>query len=211
MWPQKRADGMLPVNNCQLYQIREHHYWDFPRGASGKEPACKCRLGVRDTGLIPGLGRSPGEGNDNPLQYSCLENSIDSGAWWATVHWVAKESDMTEWLTFTLSLSLFSFKSVPFGDKELETINERTEFPKLLPAAATIIYVRAGGLVGLSGLPEWKRKRIQGLLSFWHNHHLKTWLLSVAQEPTMPLHCLQCLSLKRCDFWNIYLFDCIRS
>jgi len=40
---------------------------------------------VRDTGLIPGLGRSPGEGHGNPLQYSWLENLIDKGAWWATV------------------------------------------------------------------------------------------------------------------------------
>ena len=44
-----------------------------------------------DTGLIPGSGRSPGEGNSNPLQYSCLGNPMDSGAWWATVHGVAKE------------------------------------------------------------------------------------------------------------------------
>ena len=43
-----------------------------------------------DMGLIPGLGRSPGAGNCNPLQYACLENSMDSGAWWATVHGVAK-------------------------------------------------------------------------------------------------------------------------
>ena len=41
-------------------------------------------------GLIPGLGRSPGEGNGNPLQYSCLKNSMDRGAWWTTVHGVAK-------------------------------------------------------------------------------------------------------------------------
>ena len=46
-------------------------------------------------GLISELGRSPGEGNDNPLQYPCLENSTDRGAWKATVHRVAKESDMT--------------------------------------------------------------------------------------------------------------------
>ena len=45
--------------------------------------------------MIPGLGRSPGEGNGNPLQYSCLENPTDGGAWWATVHGVA-ELDMTE-------------------------------------------------------------------------------------------------------------------
>ena len=45
---------------------------------------------VKDMGLIPGLGRSPGVGNGNPLQYSCLENSMDRGAWWATVHGVTK-------------------------------------------------------------------------------------------------------------------------
>ena len=45
---------------------------------------------IRDTGSIPGLGRSPGVGHGNPLQYSCLENSMDIGAWWATVHVVAK-------------------------------------------------------------------------------------------------------------------------
>ena len=57
-----------------------------PGGSDGKESACS----VRDPGLIPGSGRSPGEGNGNPLQYSCLENSKDRGAWWATVHGVAK-------------------------------------------------------------------------------------------------------------------------
>ena len=45
---------------------------------------------ARDVGLIPGSGRSPGEGNGNPLQNSCLENPMDRGAWWATVHGVAK-------------------------------------------------------------------------------------------------------------------------
>ena len=48
-----------------------------------------------DVGLIPGLGRSPGGRNGNPLQYSCLRNPTDRGAWLATVHGVAKESDMT--------------------------------------------------------------------------------------------------------------------
>ena len=46
--------------------------------------------GIRDVGSIPGLGRSPKEGNGNPLQYSCLENSMDRGAWWATAHGVTK-------------------------------------------------------------------------------------------------------------------------
>ena len=45
---------------------------------------------IRDSGVIPGLGRSPGEGNGNKLQYSCLEDSVDRGAWWAAVHRVRK-------------------------------------------------------------------------------------------------------------------------
>ena len=45
---------------------------------------------IRDTGLLPGLGRSPGKGNGNPLQYSCLEESMGRGAWWATVHGVSR-------------------------------------------------------------------------------------------------------------------------
>ena len=49
---------------------------------------------LRDTGLIPGSGRSPGGGQGNPLQYSCLENLMDRGAWQAMVHRVTKESDM---------------------------------------------------------------------------------------------------------------------
>ena len=54
--------------------------------ALGKE--CACNAG--DPGSMPGLGRSPGEGNGNPLQHSCLENPKERGAWWATVHRVAK-------------------------------------------------------------------------------------------------------------------------
>ena len=53
------------------------HMGDFPGGSDSKESACN----VGDSGSIPGLGRSPGEGNCNPLQYSCLENSIDRGSW----------------------------------------------------------------------------------------------------------------------------------
>ena len=61
----------------------------FPGGASGKEPTWQCRR-HRDMGSIPGLGRSPGEGHGNPLQYSCQENPMDRRAWQATVHGVAK-------------------------------------------------------------------------------------------------------------------------
>ena len=53
-----------------------------------------------DLDSIPGSGRSPGEGNGNPLQYSCLENPMDGGAWWATVHGVAKSRTRLSDLTF---------------------------------------------------------------------------------------------------------------
>ena len=58
----------------------------FPCNSVSKESACS----AGDPGSIPGLGRSPGEGNGDPLQYSCLENLKDRGAWWATVHGVVK-------------------------------------------------------------------------------------------------------------------------
>ena len=61
----------------------------FPCGSAGKESACN----AGDRGSIPGLGRSRGEGNGNPLQYSCLENPMDRGAWRATVHGVARVRD----------------------------------------------------------------------------------------------------------------------
>ena len=68
----------------------------IPGGSEVKASACN----VGDVGLIPGSGRFPGEGNGNPLQYSCLENPMDGGAWWATVHGIPKSwtqlSDLME-------------------------------------------------------------------------------------------------------------------
>ena len=62
----------------------------FPGGASGKEPAF---------GSIPGLGRSPEGGHGNPLQFPCLENPLDRGTWWATVHRVTKSQTWLKWLS----------------------------------------------------------------------------------------------------------------
>ena len=59
-----------------LYSLRVRHEKGFPSGSDGKVSDCN----VEDPGLIPGLGRSPGEGNGNPSCYSCLENSMDGGA-----------------------------------------------------------------------------------------------------------------------------------
>ena len=66
---------------------RSHVYiLGFPGSSGGKESAWD----VGDPGLIPGPGKSSGEGNGNPLQYSCLDNPVDGGAWQATVHGVSK-------------------------------------------------------------------------------------------------------------------------
>ena len=78
------------------FELCAYHF-QFPRWLSGKESSCQ----AGDAGLILRLGRSTGEGNGNPLQYSCLGNPTDRGAWRATVHGVA-ESDMTERLTLSL-------------------------------------------------------------------------------------------------------------
>ena len=74
--------------------------WGFPGGSEVKVSACN----AGDLGSVPGLGRFPGEGNGNLLQYSCLENHMDGGAWWATVHGVAKSQ--TRLSNFTLPTEL---------------------------------------------------------------------------------------------------------
>ena len=62
------------------------YMYGFPWSLSGKESACN----TGGPGSILGLGRYPGGGHGNPLQYSCLENPMDRGTWWARVHWAAK-------------------------------------------------------------------------------------------------------------------------
>ena len=73
-------------------------------GAGGKEPTSQCRLNVRDTGSLLELGRSPGEGNGNPLQYSCLENPTDRGAWGSTVHGIAQSQTQLKQLSMVQTL-----------------------------------------------------------------------------------------------------------
>ena len=81
--------------------IRHFSLGGFPAGSDGKASACN----AGDLGSIPGLGRSPGEGNGTPLQYSCLENPMDGGAWWAKVHVVAKSwTRLSDFTFFHFSL-----------------------------------------------------------------------------------------------------------
>ena len=78
--------GCGRIHLCEGVEWRSTFSWSFPGGSDSKESA----YNGGDRGSVPGLGRSPGEGNDNPLQYSCLENPMDRGAWQATVHGVEK-------------------------------------------------------------------------------------------------------------------------
>ena len=86
------SKGDHSVWNPDLLQNRKSS--DFPGGAVIKNPPAKAG-DTREAGSIPGWGRSPGGGSGNPLQHSCLEHSMDRGAWRATVHGVSKELDRT--------------------------------------------------------------------------------------------------------------------
>ena len=78
----------------------------LPRQLNGKESACSAEV----ISLILGSGRSPGEGNGSPLQYSCWENHMDRGAWWATVHWVTKSRTQLSYFTFTFFILIFKME-----------------------------------------------------------------------------------------------------
>ena len=98
----------------------------FPGGSHNKESACN----ARNPGSIPGLGRSPGEGNSYPLQYSCLKNSMNRGAWQATVHGVA-ESDMTEWLIVSHPPTMLDSFSYPQVSAEMSP--PLKDLPPIIP------------------------------------------------------------------------------
>ena len=86
----------LPFNN----RHQRHNY--FPVGSDSKESTCN----AGDPGFVPGLGRYPGGENGNPLQYSCLENPMDRGSWWAAAHGIAKSWPQLSDFTFIDTIGL---------------------------------------------------------------------------------------------------------
>ena len=104
--------NLAPFHCCTLFPQIALPYFIKPLLPGSEDKASACNAG--DPGSIPGLGRSPGEGNGNPLQYSCLENPTDRGAWRATVHGVAKSRTRLSDFTFFLSfLPLWEIRFVP--------------------------------------------------------------------------------------------------
>ena len=93
-------------------------HWGFPGGAGGKEPTCQCRRSKRH-GFDLLVGKMPRRGEWHPLQYSCLENRMDRGAWWAIAHRVTQSRTWLRWLSMqklwhSASCSLFLFLFVLF-------------------------------------------------------------------------------------------------
>ena len=95
----------------------------FPGGSEVKESACS----AEDLGSIPVLGASPGEGNGNPLQYSCLENPMDGGAWWATVHGDTKSQTRLSEFTFFHFCVIYALPQF----EKIKTINTKKKGKKI--------------------------------------------------------------------------------
>ena len=113
-------------------------YWCFPGSTVVKNfPA-----NAGDVGLIPGSGRSPGIGNGNPLQYSCLENPMDRGTWWATVHGVAKSqtrlSDYTHTHTHTHRYEWSYYRFLVWGLFSVDLFLSLYFLPREVPLAFVI-------------------------------------------------------------------------
>ena len=96
---------------------------------------------TRDLGLIPGSGKSPGVGYGNPLQYSCLENPMDRGTWWATVHGGCKESNRTE-VTLNACTTIYKInsKDLLYSTGQLYSVSFRKRSGKYICITESVCY-----------------------------------------------------------------------
>ena len=156
---------MLPYSNLPIYSLcwsKPYILWEcgilflYPHGpamfsikymffhslnkhfllSNGSSDGKASAYNVGDLGSIPGLGRSPGEGNGNPLQYSCLENPMDQGVSWATVHGVAKRwtrlSDFTQVITVLTTTIITEMAKLSFTEHLLSTQVKFMEYGSIL-------------------------------------------------------------------------------
>ena len=117
--PELHAQESRSVGRTRGFWREASSWWGFPVGASG-ESACQCRR----RGFDPWVGKSPRVGSGNPLQYSCMENSMDRGAWWAYSLWGHKELDMAEWLSICTHKYTFLSTYVPACISTLQNSNK---------------------------------------------------------------------------------------
>ena len=144
-------------------------------GSDGKESSCN----VGDLGSIPGSGRSPGEWIGYPLQYSCLENLIDTGAWWATVHGVAKSwiqlsDEHTHTHTYTHTRAVGAFGWLILGKRRSELLG--------LSACGFVCELKAGkdGTLPVDGKASLEGGARHGGSVWRHTHHELCWGPSLA-------------------------------
>ena len=129
---------MLLLKNPVLDSILIKMFKGFPSGSAVKNSPAN----TRDTDSIPELGRSPGEGNGNPLQHSCLRNPMDRGAWLATVHGVAKESDTTWWLNCVCVIPYHGIRSLIVKDSAFtKTMGENTYIIYISPSFKKCLFI----------------------------------------------------------------------
>ena len=133
---------IIKLSNLQRETYRHNNnsvlWWrmDFPNGSDSKVSACT----AGDPGSIPGLGKSPGEGNGNPLQYPCLKNPMDGGAWEATVHGVTKSWTRLSDFTFTFTL----VKAIPFilSSSVVSDNSDVSDLPLSVIFRENLLYIR---------------------------------------------------------------------
>ena len=148
-WPRLLLDPRCYIPSLLHFLLHStYHLLGFPGALDGKESACN----AGDPGSIPGLGRSPGERNSNPLQYSCLGNPMNRGAWQATVHGATKNQTwLRDWAhththTHTQCSERFKIAHVHMVNTSKSGLEPLTIVPKSLykPSAATESGLRPG-------------------------------------------------------------------